>query len=56
MRLAVVWVRIRRAEQEGVLAMLRVVGDRQGLSYLCQVGRPLQQRQTRRKEHMILLQ
>ena len=37
---------IRRAEQEAVLAMLRVVGDRWGLSHLCWVGRPVRRSQT----------
>lgn len=32
--------------------MLRVAGDRQILSHLCRVGRPLRQRQTGREEHM----
>ena len=31
--------RIRRAEQEAVLEMQRVVNDRWGLSHLCRVGR-----------------
>ena len=51
-------VQIPRAEQEAVLAMLRVAGDCRGLSQLCQVGRPLRQRQrqTGREGHMTLSQ
>ncbi len=53
-RSAVVWVRIRRAEQEAGLAMLGVAGGRRGLLHLCRVGRPLRRRQTGREEHMTL--